>query len=786
MTQQGAVLGTPQYMAPEQAQGRPVDGRTDLFSLGCVLYRLATGRLPFQGPDTISTLMAVAVEEPPAPHRLDPGLPPALSDLVMKLLAKDPDRRPATARAVAEALAALAQGQEGAPPDERHGARETRGGKKRRRAAVIGGAVLLAGLVGLWAAGVFTVRTKAGVLVVKVNEPHPDVYVDGEAMSVTWDKGGKTAVIRVRPGTRKVEIKKDGFTAFGDEVSLDDGGRRVITARLAKASAGAALPPRFKNRLGMEFALVGKGTAWLGGGGDKLGGRKVEIPYDFYLGVYEVTQEEWQAVTGLTPSFFSRQGEGGPAVKDIPDARLKRFPVECVSWDDAQAFLSRLNDQAKESGWLYRLPTEAEWEYACRGGPRADRFDSAFDYYFEKPMRRLSPDQANFENDKSLRRPRKVGSYPPNRLGLYDMHGNVWEWCADCDKAEDGTPRRPFRGGAWDCPAEECRAACRFTHPPSAQVHDIGLRVARVPVGRFAGLDEVWLRRVAALPPDEQAAAVAALLKERNLGFDGQVTHQAEDGAVTQLKFSADQVTDLTPVRALERLRRLDCTGTPARKGRLADLAPLKGLRLTELYCFFTNVSDLAPLKDMGLTVLDCGCTNVSDLAPLRGMKLEKLWIPCTRVADLAPLKGMGLKDLDCHDTLVRDLTPLKDMPLVALDCGNTAVPHLEPLKGIKLKELWCYGTPVTDLAPLRGMPLTDLNFDQAKVLDWSPLAGLRLEKFRCRRTSLTDLALVKDMPLREIFCDFDPRRDAETLRSITTLETINGKPAKELLHSER
>ena len=103
LTQQGAILGTPSYMAPEQAGGK-ADHRADLFSLGCVIYRMATGELPFKGMDTISTLMAVATEAARPPIEINPRLPPALSDLILRLLAKKPDERPASAQAVVEAL----------------------------------------------------------------------------------------------------------------------------------------------------------------------------------------------------------------------------------------------------------------------------------------------------------------------------------------------------------------------------------------------------------------------------------------------------------------------------------------------------------------------------------------------------------------------------------------------------------------------------------------------------------------------------------------------------------
>jgi tetratricopeptide (TPR) repeat protein len=107
LTQPGAVVGTPGFMAPEQAAGQPLDGRCDLFSLGCVLYLAATGQRPFQGPDVISALVAAATEHPPPPAELNPALPPALSDLIMALLAKDPKDRPASAGAVVDAIRAI-------------------------------------------------------------------------------------------------------------------------------------------------------------------------------------------------------------------------------------------------------------------------------------------------------------------------------------------------------------------------------------------------------------------------------------------------------------------------------------------------------------------------------------------------------------------------------------------------------------------------------------------------------------------------------------------------------
>jgi Leucine-rich repeat (LRR) protein len=229
-------------------------------------------------------------------------------------------------------------------------------------------------------------------------------------------------------------------------------------------------------------------------------------------------------------------------------------------------------------------------------------------------------------------------------------------------------------------------------------------------------VDDAWLKEVAAMSAEKQVDVVAAKLKELNTGFDGKVVPGVDGGVVTSLEFLTDNVTDISPVRALPRLRALVCSGTLG-KGQFADLSPLKGMRLTNL--FFS----------------------------------------ATRVSDLSPLKGMNLRDLYFWGTPVADLSPLKDMKLTALDCGSTKVSDLAPLKDMKLTVLHFPNTAVSDLSPLKGMSLTNLNCADTKVSDLSPLTG---------------------MPLKQLWCDFKLERDAEILRSIKTLEKINGKPAKE------
>jgi formylglycine-generating enzyme required for sulfatase activity len=258
-------------------------------------------------------------------------------------------------------------------------------------------------------------------------------------------------------------------------------------------------PKQLTNSLGMKFVLVPKGTFWMGGGGGKPGDFQVQIPQDFYLGVYPVTQGQWEAVMGSNPSWFSRSGGGWfsrsgggkDKVKDISDADLKLFPVEQVSWEDAQEFIRKLNEREKTvSGWLYRLPTEEEWEYACRGGA-CSKDDCSFDFYFDRPTNDLSSTQANFDGRSPagstakgpyLERTTKVGSYPPNRLGICDLHGNVWEWTDSVEGSD-----RVYRGGCWDSRGSRCRAARRFWYAPSNRHHFLGFRLALSPSGTRDG-----------------------------------------------------------------------------------------------------------------------------------------------------------------------------------------------------------------------------------------------------------------------------------------------------------
>src|SRR5262249_31361738 len=189
-------------------------------------------------------------------------------------------------------------------------------------------------------------------------------------------------------------------------------------------------PPRLTNSLGMELVRIPAGKFRMGslpsepGRGDDEDEHEVEITRPFYLGAYEVTQAQYEKIMGHNPSWFHADGGGGRGSAGLDTAV---FPVEYVRWSDAVEFCKRLSARPEERRLrrTYRLPTEAEWEYACRAGTTAP--------FHHGPT--LDAAQANFDG-AGLKRTARVGSYSPNACGLYDMHGNVWEWCADWYEAD--------------------------------------------------------------------------------------------------------------------------------------------------------------------------------------------------------------------------------------------------------------------------------------------------------------------------------------------------------------
>jgi formylglycine-generating enzyme required for sulfatase activity len=229
------------------------------------------------------------------------------------------------------------------------------------------------------------------------------------------------------------------------------------------------------NSIGMRLKYIPSGTFMLGSPdtdkesyANERPAHEVRISTPFYLGDCPVTQRQWKMVMGAdnNPSYY--KGDD--------------LPVENVSWEEAKEFCRRLSElpEEKAAGRVYGLPTEAQWEYACRAGTRGL-------YFFGDDPGRLGK-YAWFEgNSKDTTHP--VGSRDPNPWGLYDMHGNVCQWCEDWFDSYRSRPvtdpvggldgfRRVYRGGAWNSSAWRCRDAARASEAPKVGSPTIGFRVA--------------------------------------------------------------------------------------------------------------------------------------------------------------------------------------------------------------------------------------------------------------------------------------------------------------------
>ncbi len=493
LTIDGSILGTPAYMSPEQASGKPADVQSDLFSAGTVLYHLLTGSSPFQRQGLLPTLSAVVNHHPLPIQSLRPEIPEQIADFIGQLINKAPRERPEN-----------------------------------------GHIALMR-----WAEVEKSIRKPLDTRL--KDTPFKNPTADGPAESVS--KSNNTDILKApgssishkKPFTKKTLIKS--FNLLFTNISIlvlflvgtvsligifflfvysktntpeiakselartqPQGEPNLPTSSLEKNSKNPSPMPsekppiepdkipkpsgikegqeRFTNRFGIQMVIVKPGKFRLGGTGGTRLIREETVKNEFFVGTHEVTQEQWKKVTGENPSHFSKKGEGAEIVKDFSDEDLANFPVEMVTWNDAKAFVDRLNLLDPQPDWEYRLPTLIEWEYACRGGHLMNEGDDLMDYYGFKPSLTLPKNSANLIDTTG--RPKKVGSYVPNVLGLYDMHGNVAEWCADLyvPKTKTEIPaERIIKGGSWASPPEHSRAGASFTTAQIASTWALGFRV---------------------------------------------------------------------------------------------------------------------------------------------------------------------------------------------------------------------------------------------------------------------------------------------------------------------
>ncbi len=623
LTQQGSIIGTPAYMAPEQGRGEAVNARSDLFSLGCVLYRMLTGSPAFQGRDAVSTLLAVATNQPPPPRVANPESPAALSGLVMQLLEKAPERRPPSAAVVAEALHALEQ--ELLAPTGRTEVmsplpqQESAPAPRRRLPLLVGTLLLLAGLVGLglWGSGVFRVSGEQGDLVLESDDP--------DFAFVPVKGGGLTLEDRKAKRTYALEVVSQGEGKYQLEVA-DKGADLVFHTEKFTVERGdkVALKAWFERKVAGPFVL------------EFMRNGRVEVPTLKLNTPGPLTLEATVAFYFYKPVFI-----GSGILVGHPEGPCLAYH----SYSHGHFALPGVKDAVAGCDFG-RTPSKYAWVYT-------------------------GAEALLFENGKLRKRQAVAGVRPelvqkPFWIGQ-NLNGRISEvrisrsarYTANYDAA------KPLTADDDTLAFYPCNEDAGYILKDASGHGHHG----KILGGRCVTLDGVpgppplppiepaWFEKVASLPAEKRLEAVLDKLKERNPFFTGEVRgKKIEDDVVAELDIAHCPLMDVSPVRALRGLRGLRCEFT-----HVPDLAQLRGLHLSHLNCCFAPVADLKPLQGMPLTIL-----NIRD----------------TRVTDLTPLKDLPLKELSCSFEPKRDTAILRSIKTLEKINGKPAADFWKEVDG--------------------------------------------------------------------------------------------------------
>lgn len=554
LTQAGIVIGTVAYMSPEQAlDTRSADQRSDIYSLGCTLFFLLTGRSLYHEDTGMKTLLAHREQAVPSIREFCEEAPVSLDAVFRTMVAKRPADRPQTMEEVIAAIDACVPGLSAAKvpsaprPTGLHGlSRKTRRSRITRIAIAIGGLALIVAVC--VAVIVVRIKTSTGSTRIEVADPKSIVTVETRpnepAARTSPDRVEKP--IKIRPDTTPTASLPYLQAPELLVAPFDENNARAARRAWAKYQQ---VDEETKNSLGMELVLIPGGRFLMGSpktteelvrvfpylkdfgaahipqdqrdvssNDVSVGERplhRVTISRPFYLGKYEVTKGQFKKFVEATgyrtdAEMDGKGGWGYTADNEKPFEQRPSFnwrdwgvdqsdrsPVVNVSHHDAVAFceyLSKMEDKK------YRLPTEAEWEYACRAGT-AGRYYNGDDpegltsiaNVWDRTGKEKTPTAFNNVNSSdgcAFTGP--VGQFRPNNFGLYDMIGNAWEWCSDWydkDYYSNSPERDPtgarsgfyrvYRGGGWRSFAVFCRSAHRAWNLEAYRHAEIGFRLAR-------------------------------------------------------------------------------------------------------------------------------------------------------------------------------------------------------------------------------------------------------------------------------------------------------------------
>ena len=441
LSQSGVIAGTPLYMSPEQTKGELVDERSDLFSLGSVIYEMLCGHSPFRARGIESVISRIQSDAPRPMKECSPEIPTCVSAVVTRLLAKSVKARYQSANEVYEALRKCKVELSSGNIASNRSANTFRVSSRKR--LLIAAAIFFLFAIAIWGG---TILSRQRALVTTPSSVTDSSPFNGKmpAQVAPWQPAKGSPPPALAPFNQKEAATSQEDWAEYLGISVES-----------------------SNSIGMKFRVIPPGAFAMGT--NEMEGEHpshpVKLTKPFLISMYEVTQDEYTKVTGLNPSRFV-----GP-----------RHPVNQVSWGDAVKFCELLSGLPEEraANRTYRLPTEAEWEFSCRAG-------TITAYGFGDARREL--DRYCWYKLNSNNSTHPVGQKLPNHFGLYDLHGNVFEWCSDRfgnyssetetdPEGHDSNTVRVYRGGNWSIDANNCRSASRHSESERFIADGVGFRV---------------------------------------------------------------------------------------------------------------------------------------------------------------------------------------------------------------------------------------------------------------------------------------------------------------------
>lgn len=503
LTLDSQIMGTVDYMSPEQAEDAgKIDQRSDIYSLGCTLYCLLTGSPPYTQDTVMKTLWAHREAPVPSLRQHCASVSKNVDQLFQKMVAKQPGKRFASFETLKKALDEL----RGDTPNESvelkslvdrplhsHsevptiiGDRSTRewhrtsttAKKGRRWLLAIVPIVALAAAIGAAAWKATSDQSASKELVNDTTKPTPEVTTPAKPTpplaAAPFDEA--QALAHQQEWARWLGSDVDVENSIGIKFRLIPAGSFLMGStedrvKQLLVDARAREPMLWDRHIG----AIGRPANFLGFHRE-VPQHSVTVTSPYYLGICEVTQQQYAAVMSHNPSFHSTTA-GYTKIDDTT-----HFPVEQVSWNHAQDFCERLSALPNETaaGRSYRLPTEAEWEFACRAG--------TITWLCVGDEMKSFSQMFTLNHNKCKYRPVNVASFAPNAFGLFDMHGNVAEWCEDrfgsYSEEQSINPTGPnfgnervTRGGTWSFILEDCRSAHRNPRPTDYVNANVGMRL---------------------------------------------------------------------------------------------------------------------------------------------------------------------------------------------------------------------------------------------------------------------------------------------------------------------